>query len=241
MLAKTRGIVLHHLKYGDSGIICSIYTEEFGRRSFLIKGARGKKSSAGIVFFQSLFALNIEFYFKENRDLQMIREVSPLKTFSHFPFDFNKGVQAMFIAEVLYKCLREEEKNVRLFEFLLNSIEYFDLCEEGSSNFHLSFLLKLTSFLGILPETIQAGDGSFFDIKEGIFDSNIPLHFNFLDKSMASLMLKFLESNYQQTSQIRLNHRERNSLLREILRFYTFHHFPLGELKSLSVLSEIYR
>ena len=241
MLAKTCGIVLHHFKYGDSGIIAQMYTEGFGRQSFIIKGARGKKNRTGIGFFQPLFVLNLEFYYKENKELHLVKEISSAKIFNHFPFDANKRVQVMFIAEILYKCLREEEKNEPLFNFLLNSIEYFDLCEEGSSNFHLTFLLKLTSFLGIAPETIRAGDQSFFDIKEGIFDSNIPLHFNFLDKAMASLMLKFLNSNYQEASNILLNHVERNSLLREILRFYTFHHYPLGDLKSLSVLSDIYR
>ena len=44
MLEKTRAIVLNQIKYTDSGIIARMYTREFGRQSFLIKGMRNKKA-----------------------------------------------------------------------------------------------------------------------------------------------------------------------------------------------------
>ena len=38
MLHKTKGIILHQIKYTDSGVIVQVYTREFGRQSILIKG-----------------------------------------------------------------------------------------------------------------------------------------------------------------------------------------------------------
>ena len=44
MITKTRGIVLNYIKYGDTSIICKIYTEQFGLQSYIINGIRKSKS-----------------------------------------------------------------------------------------------------------------------------------------------------------------------------------------------------
>ena len=45
MFYKTEGILLHGLKYGDSGKIVTVYTEAFGRSTFILQGIHAKKSS----------------------------------------------------------------------------------------------------------------------------------------------------------------------------------------------------
>ena len=42
MLCKTRGIVLHTLPYSDTYTIIYMYTEMFGRVSYLVTRSRGK-------------------------------------------------------------------------------------------------------------------------------------------------------------------------------------------------------
>ena len=54
MIYKTKGIVLHHIKYGDSGIIVYMYTRELGRQTFMIQGVRKKKATTKINMFQPL-------------------------------------------------------------------------------------------------------------------------------------------------------------------------------------------
>ena len=52
MLCKTRGIVLHAIPYNDKYSIIYMYTEAFGRTSYLVARSRGKKSpvSRGAVY-----------------------------------------------------------------------------------------------------------------------------------------------------------------------------------------------
>ena len=45
MLQKTKGIVLHTLKYNDTSIIVDMYTELSGRTSFLVP-VRGRRQSS---------------------------------------------------------------------------------------------------------------------------------------------------------------------------------------------------
>ena len=118
MLHKTRGIVLHSIKYGDSGIITSIYTELFGRVSFIMQGIRSKKSLVKGSYLQSLFLVEMELYYKPGRELHRIREIKNAVPFASIPFEIAKSTQAIFLAEVLNKILREEEPQQKLFEFL---------------------------------------------------------------------------------------------------------------------------
>ena len=189
---------------------------------------------------QPLFLLDVEYYQKEQKDLQLMKEYSLAQNFTNFPYNIKKSTQVMFMAEVLHKCLRQEEPDQNLFDFLVHSIAYFDLQQEGSENFHLLFMVKLTRFLGILPLKETSGKQNIFNIREGTFQSDVPFHFHFLDPMSASILSKLLEMNYEEAGRLRFSHHERNHLLNEILRFYSFHHFSLDNLKSISVLKEIF-
>ncbi len=44
MITKTRGLFLSHIKYGETSIICKIFTESLGLQSFIVNGIRKSKS-----------------------------------------------------------------------------------------------------------------------------------------------------------------------------------------------------
>ena len=50
MLQKTKGIVLHTLKYNDTSIIVDMYTELSGRASFLVTVPRSRKAAVNPYF-----------------------------------------------------------------------------------------------------------------------------------------------------------------------------------------------
>jgi DNA repair protein RecO (recombination protein O) len=239
-LSGTRGIVLQQVKYGDTSLICQIYTEEYGRKSFLFKGIRSKKSRIHPNILQALFIVNLEAYFKEGKDITLVKEASAGTIFTHFPYDINKSAQAMFMAEVLNKCLREEESNRVLFSFIINSIEYFDLMTVGSSNFHILFLVKLSKHLGFYPSTRSDPAELIFDMQEGIYKDHFPGHTDFIDTANSGLLDEILNNNYDQLSGLELNQRMRNELLDFILKFYSIHIEGINRLKSYLILKEIF-
>ena len=131
MLQKTRGIVLHSLKYGDSAIVTTIYTEAFGRISFILQGTHGRKSIIKSNLLKHLFLLEMEVDHKQGRELQRVKELKNISPYSSLPFVISKSTQAIFLAEILGKVLHEEESRPELFEFLFHSFQIFDLMEEG--------------------------------------------------------------------------------------------------------------
>ncbi|MCF8378990.1 MAG: DNA repair protein RecO [Bacteroidales bacterium] len=239
MLEKTKGIILQNIKYGDTSLICHVYTENFGRKSFMFKGVRTKKSRLKSNLLQNLFVLNFEIYYKEGRDLLLVKEFSNSISFNDFPYNPVKSSQALFLSEILSKCLQEEVSNSAMFNFLISSIEYFDL-HSKIANFHLAFLMKLTPFLGILPSTLNKTDQIFFDLRDGAFVDAEPVHLEYSDKNLSAILFQFYNLNYDDSLEIKLSRVQRNALLDQILKFYTIHHYKLDNLKSLEVLRELY-
>ena len=99
MLEKTRGIILHQIKYTDSGIVAQIYTRKFGRQSFLIKGMRNRKAGKHNILFQPMFILDLEMYYKASREMQILKEFSV----SFTPYDIYSNIKKSCVAIFLVK------------------------------------------------------------------------------------------------------------------------------------------
>lgn len=240
MIQKLRGIVLHHINYGETSIILHLYTDQRGRLSVIIPGARGKRKNKRISIYHNLSILDLEVYYKESRELQQIKEAKPVIPLTGLVGDPIKSTIALFLAEVLYRCLKEEEANLDLFEFLENSIRYFEMADEGIANFHLFLLVHLTRFLGFSPMNNHQNAGNWFDLRSGSFTDNPPDPSSRLDPKTSSLLSKIMNSTPQEANSIPLNRALRNELLSGILNFYKLHLGEMGEIKSYAILKEIF-
>lgn len=232
MLTKTRAVVLHHVKYGESSILLYCYTEQFGRMNYMVHGVRSKKPKFPSSTYQPLTVLDIIFYYKPNRSLHLLKEMSCPLHYSSIPFNASKSCIAIFIAEVLYKTLHEEESNPGLFHFLLNSFHILDVHEQGTANFHITFLLHYTKFLGIYPEgllnksriTGQADLHVFYDLQPNEMDA----------------VIKMLQSPDFQLTGMQLNNQSRSVILERLIQYYNMHLDGILKLKSLAVLKEVF-
>ena len=138
---KGRGVVLHTLKYGDSSMIVYLLTDVGGRQNFMVQGVRssgGRGSKAAL--FQPMFAVEFEGLVSTKMQLHRFREVRSGLVLQSLPFDVRKSTIALFMAEVLYRLVKESEPNPNLFEFVWRSVEALDALGEGTANFHIWFL-----------------------------------------------------------------------------------------------------
>lgn len=122
MLQKTKGIVLHTLKYNDSSIIVDMYTELSGRASFLVAVPRSRKAAVKSVLFQPLSFIEFEADYRPNSTLYRVKEAKSFYPFSSIPYDPYKSSMALFLSEFLYRAIREEAENRPLFAYLQHSI-----------------------------------------------------------------------------------------------------------------------
>jgi DNA repair protein RecO (recombination protein O) len=240
MLEKTKGIVLHQIKYTDSGIVTQIYTRKFGRQSFLIKGMRNKKTGKHNINFQPLFILDMELYYKAAREMQILKEYSV----SFAPYDIYSNIKkssvAIFLGEVLTSVLKEETPHDEMFEYIEESIMYFENCKESFANFHIAFLAGLSSFLGFEPHPRLEKEDQFFDMLNGIFVPVPPVHGNYTNEEITNILADFFVSSYDSISNISLSGKMRNDILETLIRFYSLHLPGLKRIKSLEILKEVF-
>ncbi|WP_373806152.1 DNA repair protein RecO, partial [Bacteroides heparinolyticus] len=115
MLQKTLGIVLHTLKYKDTSLIVDVYTEAFGRASFLVSVPRSRKAMVKSVLFQPLALVDLEVELRPTSTIYKVREAKSHYPFSSLPYNPYKSAIAMFLSEFLYRAVREEAENRPLF------------------------------------------------------------------------------------------------------------------------------
>ena len=240
MLHKTRGIVLHHLKYTDSSVIVHVYTEKFGRQSYIFSGIRSKKARGKINYLQPLYLLELEVYYKQKSSIQRINEFRPAFNFHTIPYSIIKQTELLFLAEILYRCLKEEEANTDLFEFIFNSIQYFDTIEKGEADFHLLFLIQLTKYLGFFPSKNYNENNKYFDLKEGIYYNRPSGNNERLDEKISRLIYLLSNTNFNELGKFSIKAKERSDVLLAIINYYKQHILSVETIKSLDVLKAVF-
>ncbi len=155
MKEKTEGIVLQTFKYGESSIITRIYTNVFGLQSYMLHQARTHKGGK-MALFQPLTLLDLVVYpNKSNQGLGKIAESRCTFLYQTIPYNYTKTTIALFLTEILGKCIKDQQANNLLFDFLKNAFLIFDGIDDenkaDTAHFHLYFLAKLPYFLGFLP------------------------------------------------------------------------------------------
>lgn len=241
MLAKSSVIALHSVRFGEKSLVAYVYSEQYGRLTLMVNSAFGKSKSGGkAIFFQPLSILSTVFYHSEKKGMHRLKEVTPSVTFHSIPYDPVKRAIALFIGEIIYRVVREEEENPPLYIFLNNTIQVLDLLSKGVSNFHLLFLVQLTRYLGFSPGNSWSTLRQYFDFKNGLFVASEPSHPLFFARENSELLGRLLSISYNDVADIELSHNQRNAFLDALLSFYAVHISGMGGIRSLPVLTQVF-
>ena len=242
-LHKTKGIVLRAVKYGETSLIVTMFTELFGLQSYLVNGVRtsSKKGSGKANLFQPTAILDLVVYHNELKHLNRIKEFKWSYLYQHIFSDVPKNAVALFMIELLTKCLKQPEANPELFEFCEDAFIHLDECT-GSvmANFPLFFALHLPVFFGFRISDEYSDKNSIVDLQEGMFVSERPNHFHFLEGKQAEVtseLLKMMQP--EELEQLKLNHDFRRQLLFAYEIYYALHIQDFGTMKTLPVLREV--
>ncbi len=240
MLIKSEAIVLHAIKYGDSKLIVDVFSREIGRLSLIVSLSKTQKGRLKKQYFQPMTLLEITYDSRPKVQLQKLQDVRLLTAWSTIPFSPEKLALSFFIAEFLYHALRSEQQDIPLFTYIIDSMQWLDMSEQGYANFHLTFLMRMSRFLGFFPNLENDGEGAVFDLRAGTFINNIPLHSDFLRAEESRLIRLLMRMDYPTMHLYRFSRHERNRIIEVLLQYYRLHIPQFPELKSLQVLRELW-
>lgn len=239
MEKKTHCIVLRTVKYGDNKLIIDFLTREEGRVSAVWKISTSAKAKVRRQFFQPLTILEADFERSPRQQMAQIRDARMAHLYSSLPFDGIKLSVAFFLAEFLIYATRDMHTDARLYDFVEQGLLWLDATSRGVANFHLMFMLRTSRFLGFYPDMESFSDGALFDLREGRFVMQAPLHKDFLSPMESRKMLLLMRMTPSNLHLFRMSRQERLHAIETILLFYRLHIPAFGEMKTLSVLKEL--
>lgn len=243
MLHKTKAIILRSVKYGETSLVVTAYTELFGLQSYMVNGIRTtpKKGSSKAGYFQPGTILELVVYNNELKNLQRIKEFHSGYLYRHMHSDIFKNAVALFIVELVTKCVRESEANSELFAFIEDSLIHLDQSSPTvTANFPLFFASHFPVFFGFRISDRTLASQDILDLKEGIFTEHQPTHQNFIDGSDAdavSYLLKIMQP--EELEQVAMNASSRRKVLQAMEQYYAYHISGFGTMRTLPVLREI--
>lgn len=240
MLHQTQGIVLKTSRFSETSVIAHIYTEKFGRQSYIINGVYAPKSKFKPALLQPMMTLEMVSYYRESKNLQRLSEIKPLDLWQDIPFNIVKSTLAIFMSEILYRTLKEAEANQDLFQFLRHTIYFIDQTTHAVANLPVLFLIQLSHYLGFFPNNnFFYTERAIFDLQEGMFVHRLPTHPHHFGLPLSEVFVKALHLPINQSNTWQVAREQRKSLLYALLKYYELHIEGFGELKSLKILEEV--
>ncbi len=234
MLHQTEGIVIRNIPYRETSVICTIFTEKFGKQSYIVNGVRSAKSTTKTLL-QPLSLLDLIVYKRANVNLERIKELKSLQLYSRIPFEPIRQTITFFICELLQKSLTEDLEDQTLYQYIKQALLHLDKedCETGT--YPIQFMFELSQYLGFGPQGEQIDNCVCFDLRQGIFSLELPPYAEFLvgDDLLAFKKL-WLDSPGK------WNMHERRKILALLERYYQLHISGFGSLKTPQVLQGLF-
>jgi DNA repair protein RecO (recombination protein O) len=150
-IIKTEAVVLHKIKYGDTSIIVTLFTKDYGKMSAIVKGGRNPKSKLGLIV-DTFNHLQIVFYKKDSRDIQLISSADIISHFPNIKTDLDYQRYAQAVLELVKNLNVEHEVNHRLF---IGLVKIFSLMNESKESAVILFARFFMFFLSELGYQLQ--------------------------------------------------------------------------------------
>ena len=178
-------------------------------------------------------------YHRDDHDLTRLKEIRPHHVFQAIPFDIRRSAVGLFMVEVARNTVHGQEPNQELFEFLLHNFIFLDETKHSIANLHLHMMLHLTPYLGFMPGDDFGPNAPYFDLQEGIFTHDKPIHNHWLSEVAAGKLFQLLMLPIDRCHEIPFEREERRTFLKNLLVYYRLHIENFKQVHSHEVLEEV--
>jgi len=218
MFPSVQIVVLHTVKYRDSGVVIQGYSDCGGRQSFFLRNVKGPKNCAVISQLHPLSIIDAQISRGCKGEMKTIKEFAPAYSLPGIRCDLQKSTMALFISELIYRTVKEVEQNRELYNFITGSILSLEKFIDGFVNFHLFFTVELCKHIGYNPLLSE----------------------NTLSEKNSLILAAILNNKESQPCNLSISGDERYSFIKEMLGYLSYHAGYQVEVHALDVLHEVY-
>lgn len=224
MITTLQLIVLNTKPYRETSLLVSGYADIKGRMDFVVNGVRTARNRAAAAVFHPLSILDAQAYISQKKTLHRLKEYKKTLPLHSLCSDVRKSSMALFMAELVYKTVREAEKNRELYQFLKESIVALDKAKDPFTDRHLYFAVGLCTYLGYAL-TAEQTVGSGLEVFNG---------------EEERLVEKIVSCSADAYVPLPCTGEQRYAFLKSMMKYYEFHMGKLPQIKSLDILNQVF-
>ncbi len=242
MIISTKGIVLKVVKYGDSSIICNIFTELLGLQAYLVKGVRSeKKQSQKGNILRPGNILDLQVYHQKEKNLQYIKEYRLDYFFETIGDNVIKNTLLLYAVEVLSNLVQTADAQEELFDFATDFLHKMDRAgADQLGNMPVFFLKEAAKKMGYAIDDNYSSNNCYLNTYEGCFQSSPGEALPVFDRELSyNCYLLIKETIFENITNIKVPAADRLAILDGYLHFVQWHDKSFKPLKSLPVLQAI--
>lgn len=240
MISVSEAIVLRVVRYSDTRWMVDMLSREWGRVSFACSVSGGRRGTGLRNILQPLSLLSVTADYRPLQEVQRLSSAHLSVPYGELMMNLEKLSVGLFLSEFLVYSTRGCERDERLFDFVRESLLWFDQMNEGVANFHLLFMIRLGGYLGFFPNLEDYREGYVFDLRLASFVGVEPDHLDYVPARESAHLLLLMRMSWQNLKHFRLSHHERNRILDYILAYYRLHVAGFPELKSVDVVKSLF-
>lgn len=238
MLIPADCITLRSIKYNDSRAIVHCLSRQAGRISVIVNDGNSPaaRRRRALMLPGSSFSCIADI--RENRSLQSLRDILPTRIMM-----LDNPVASsiiLFVCDFLATILRDSQPDAALYDFVDATISHITTSSRSIANAPISFLISLSTFMGIAPDTSSYRKGYCFDFSAGIFRQSPPLHSQWIDAAQSEALITLSRITLRNMHLFRLTRADRHIILDLLIQYYTTHFGSLRSLTSLPIVRSLF-
>jgi DNA repair protein RecO (recombination protein O) len=235
----TKAIVIQHFPFRDGQTICHFYTRDIGMVPCVVRGLGGKSKRQILLHHLALLELQIER--RPNNELYTLKEARRAYFYNNIPGDVAKSALGIFLAEVIFKTLKEPEAHIQLFDFLWNAAQMIDL-ESQVANLHLFVMMGMIKHLGFNPNPLENNryKQPVFDLQSGRWQEESLGHDDVLNTDLGRIFVRISGMKFDELKALKMSSTERRILLRAAIDYLQLHLSGKKEINSLTILETVF-
>jgi DNA repair protein RecO (recombination protein O) len=191
LLLSSKGLVLKVFPYSNTSVICNIFTDDYGKLTFIVKGIRKPKKPL-LSVLQPFNLIELQYYYKKDRGIQLIKEADIVISFERLRNNFSTIIIGSTILNIINKVFEKEYSNEIIFRLIYKILNKLSHIDAHNKIYFIFFIFHLNKQLGFMPTVNEvknaiADDGALFldQINETHIDKllDIDINSNLLKKT----------------------------------------------------------
>ncbi|HKK47230.1 MAG TPA: DNA repair protein RecO [Balneolaceae bacterium] len=242
MITHTQAIIFRSVDYQESSKIVTVFTRQHGKIALMVRGVKKPKSKfSGLIEIGNV--LDVVYYFKSSRSVQILSEASYAEKLMNLRMDFEKMATMTSAVELISQMLHDNEVNDPLFDFTKKMLSWLNSAEIHPPAIFPYLQIRLAELTGIglqMDQNDNDDRSNYLNIESGLISTqSISSHSYKLTQNQFNYVKIALQAKSSTLFDIPFNTGELKALIEHLDRYLKYHVEGLRDRKSDAIFEQI--